>query len=239
MGMSTRVESLGMEITIPDLSQIYIPKRIRGSSGGGRKEQIKAETDPCVLEAASTLMDFAKTVPIVETEKGRNTRKRKTPTSNAPTTRRKMVKKTEYPSIPEMSDGMRERIVEMGGREIHLVIQKQVQHTNISKNHGRLSLPINKLRFDFTTEEERRLLNEHENKNKKGMDVLIIDDVGREKSICLKKWKIGSSDTYCLMTQWNALVEETALKAGEHIQLWSFRKEEAQLGLALVKLGSC
>ncbi|XP_022939165.1 B3 domain-containing protein At2g31420-like [Cucurbita moschata] len=238
MGMTKRVESLGMEIRIPDLSQIYIPKRRRGSSGGGRKEKIKTETDPCVLEAASTLMDFTKTVPNVEREKRRNTRKRKTPTSSAPT-RRKMVKKTEYPSIPEMSDEMRERIVGMGGGEIHLVIQKQVQHTDISKNHGRLSLPINKLRFDFTTEEERRLLDEHENKNKKGMDVLIIDDVGRERSICLKRWKIGSSDTYCLMTQWNAFVQAIGLKAGEHIQLWSFRKDEAQLCLVLVKLGSC
>ncbi|XP_022993322.1 B3 domain-containing protein At2g31420-like [Cucurbita maxima] len=188
--------------------------------------------------AASTLMHLAKTVPNVEKEKSRNTRKRKTPTSSAPT-RRKMVKKTEYPSIPEMSDGMRERIMEMGGREIHLVIQKQVQHTDISKNHGRLSLPINKLRFDFTTEEEKKLLDEQENKNKKGMNVVMIYDVGRESIICLKKWKIGSSDTYCLMTQWNKLVEETALKAGEHIQLWCFRKDEAQLCLAMVKLGSC
>ncbi|XP_022993324.1 B3 domain-containing protein At2g31420-like [Cucurbita maxima] len=235
MGMSKRVESLGMEIRVPDLSQIYIPKRRRGSSGGGRKE---AETEPCVLEAASTLMHLAKTVPNVEKEKSWNTRKRKTPTSSAPT-RRKMVKKTEYPSIPEMSDGMREQIMEMGGREIHLVIQKQVQHTDISKNHGRLSLPINKLRFDFTTEEEKKLLDEQENKNKKGMNVVMIYDVGRESIICLKKWKIGSSDTYCLMTQWNKLVEETALKAGEHIQLWSFRKDEAQLCLAMVKLGSC
>ncbi|XP_022993321.1 B3 domain-containing protein At2g31420-like [Cucurbita maxima] len=183
-------------------------------------------------------MHLAKTVPNVEKEKSRNTRKRKTPTSSAPT-RRKMVKKTEYPSIPEMSDGMRERIMEMGGREIHLVIQKQVQHTDISKNHGRLSLPINKLRFDFTTEEEKKLLDEQENKNKKGMNVVMIYDVGRESIICLKKWKIGSSDTYCLMTQWNKLVEETALKAGEHIQLWCFRKDEAQLCLAMVKLGSC
>ncbi|KAG6579192.1 B3 domain-containing protein, partial [Cucurbita argyrosperma subsp. sororia] len=238
MGMSKRVESLGMEIRIPDLTQLYIPKRRRGSSGGGRKEQIRAETDPCVLEAASTLMDFTKTIPNVEKEKSRNTRKRKTPTTGEPT-RRKMVKKTEYPSIPEMSDKMREQIAKMGGREIQLVIQKQVQHTDISRNHGRLSLPINKLRFDFTTEEERELLNEHENKTKKGMNVVIIDDVGRESSICLKKWKIGSNDTYCLITHWNAWVEETALKAGEHIQLWSFRKDEAQLCLAFVKLGSC
>ncbi|XP_023550643.1 B3 domain-containing protein At2g31420-like [Cucurbita pepo subsp. pepo] len=224
-----------MEVSVPDLNQIYIPKRRRGSCSIQRREQIKQETEPA-LQAASILIYLSKAVSDIE-EKISNTRKRKTPPTKAPV-RRKMLKKTEYPSTPDMLAGLRERIVEMGGSQIELVVQKQLQHTDVSKNHGRLSLPINKLRFDFTTEEERRFLNEHDNKNKRGMNVVIIDDVGGESNICLKKWKIGSSDTYCLMTQWNALVEATGLKAGDHIQLWSFRKDEAQLCLALVKLGN-
>ncbi|KAA0046357.1 putative B3 domain-containing protein [Cucumis melo var. makuwa] len=60
--------------------------------------------------------------------------------------------------VSEIPTAMRERIVEMGGYEINLVIQKQLQDTDLNKNEGRLSLPAKKLLYDFTTEEERRLL---------------------------------------------------------------------------------
>lgn len=244
MGMGTAVEGFRMGLDFPDLNEIYIPRRRRGSSGTGKKEQPKTETKLplTMLEAAAILIEMANSVSDFEPKKF-NSHKRKKPPTPTKKQRKKKVKQSEYPSIPEMPAAMRDRIVEMGGYEIRLVIQKQLQDTDLNKNHGRLSLPAKKLLFDFATEEERKLLSEQENKNKKGMNVMIVDDVLEERMICLKKWKIGSGDVYCLMTQWNSFVEETGLKSGQHIQLWCFRKndelEASRLCFAMVKLAPC
>ncbi|XP_022952943.1 putative B3 domain-containing protein At3g24850 [Cucurbita moschata] len=144
-----------------------------------------------------------------------------------------------------MPAAMRDRIGEMGAYQIQLAIQKQLQDTDMNKNHGRLSFPAKKLKVDFATEEERRVLKQQENGGKKGMNVMIVDPLLRESSICLKLWKIGSGDSYCLMTQWNWLVEQNGFKSGDHVQLWSFRKDEfeaetqtmvSRLCFAMVKL---
>ncbi|XP_038905532.1 putative B3 domain-containing protein At3g24850 [Benincasa hispida] len=203
-----------------------------------------------MLEAAAILIEMVNSVSDVNPEKiSNNTHERKSPLTPTPTPmtatrkqRKKKAKQSKYPSIPEMPAALRDRIVEMGGYEIRLVIQKQLEDTDLNKNHGRLSMPIKKLLFDFTTEEERKLLSEVENQNKKGINTVIIDDV-EERMICLKKWKIGSGDVYCLTTQWNSLVEETGLKSGQHIQIWSFRKDDEyetyRVCLAMVKLAPC
>ncbi|XP_038876237.1 putative B3 domain-containing protein At3g24850 [Benincasa hispida] len=246
MGMWKTVESFRMGLDLPDLNEIYIPRRRRGSSGAGKKEQPKTETELplTVLEAAAILIEMANFVSDVEPQ-NINTHKRKKPPTPTPTTmtkkqRKKKAKQSKYPWITEMPVAMRDRIVEMGGYGINLVIQKQLQDTDLNKNQGRLSLPAEKLLFDFTTEDEKILLSQRENKKKKGMNVLIMDDVLEERRICLKMWKIGSGDVYCLMTQWNSFVEETGLKSGEHIQIWCFRKDDefeaSRLCFAMVKL---
>ncbi|XP_038875653.1 B3 domain-containing protein At1g05920-like [Benincasa hispida] len=243
---------MGMELGLPDLNKLCIPRR-RSSSAAGKKEQHLAESSKppiSMLEAAVVLMAIANSVSDVESfcncelKKYENTHKRKNPPTTAATKkppRKKRARQSKFPSIPEMPAAMRDRIVEMGGYEINLVIQKQLQDTDLNKNLGRLSLPQKKLLFDFATEEERRLLSQQENKNKKGLNVVIMDHVLEERNICLKKWKIGSGDVYCLMTQWNAFVKERGLKSGDHIQLWSFRKDDENEGgfrlcFAMVKL---
>lgn len=126
----------------------------------------------------------------------------------------------------EMSTALNDRIAELGGFDIQIVIQKKLQDTDMNKNHGRLSIPFKKLMNDFTTEGEKKLLSQQKKKdlkNKNGMKVLIIDPLLRNRFIGLKLWKIGSHDVYCLVTQWNSLVQQNLLEAGDYIQLWSFR----------------
>ncbi|XP_038874960.1 B3 domain-containing protein At2g31420-like [Benincasa hispida] len=237
-----------MGFHIPDLNQIYIPKR-RRSSGAGNKEQPEIETDfpMSMSEAADVLVEMSCSVFEAEPEKINKTYKRKkhptpmpTPTTMTEKQMNKKAKKSKSPSIPEIPAAMRDRIVKMGGYGINLVIQKQLQDTDLNKNQGRLSLPAEKLLFDFATEEEKKLLSQRENKKKKGMNVLIMDNVSEERSICLKKWKIGSGDVYCLMTQWNAFAEEKGLKSGQHIQIWCFRRDDefeaSRLCFVMVKL---
>ncbi|XP_038907053.1 B3 domain-containing protein At2g31420-like [Benincasa hispida] len=246
MGMGPAIEAFRMGFDLPDLDNIYIPRKRRGSSGAGKKQpETESELPLTMLEAATILIEMTNSVSDVNPEKISNTHKRKNPLTPKTATkkqRKKKAKQSKYPSIPEMPEALRDRIVEMGGYEIRLVIQKQLEDTDLSKNHGRLSMPIKKLLFDFTTEEERKLLSEVENQNKKGINTVIIDDV-EERMICLKKWKIGSGDVYCLTTQWNSLVEETGLKVGQHIQIWSFRKDDENeayhVCFAMVKLAPC
>lgn len=262
------LEALKMGICFSDLTNgISIPRRRRtGSSSSSAetsetnkpKPSSSATAPMSMVEAAAVLLAMAYSATDVEafckSELERNSRKRKRdPVSKSEPEmkqRKKKRKAMELPVTPEMPAAMRDRIVEIGGYGIQLVIQKQLQNTDMNKNHGRLSLPAKKLRIhDFVTEEERKLLNQHSNNNnKKGMDVPIIDPDLKERRICLKKWKIGSGDVYCLMTQWNSFVEETALRSGDFIQLWSFRKDEfdeaeetekistSRLWLAMVKL---
>ncbi|KAA0046403.1 putative B3 domain-containing protein [Cucumis melo var. makuwa] len=251
MVMETTVHG-GLRIChhLPDLDNIYIPRKRRGSSSGaGKKEQSITETELplSMAEAASILIQLANSVPDVQRQKLNKTHKRKNPpipteasTSKTKKQRKKNVDQSEIPSMPVT---MRDRILEMGGYEIRLVIQKQLTDTDLNKNHGRLSMNKKQLSFDFATEEEGKLLSEQENKNKKGINVMILDDVLEERMLCLKKWKIGNGEVYCLMTKWNLMVEKRGFESGEEIQVWSFRKDDEyeahRLCFALVKLATC
>lgn len=64
MGMGTAVEGFRMGLDFPDLNEIYIPRRRRGSSGTGKKEQPKTETKLplTMLEAAAILIEMANSV---------------------------------------------------------------------------------------------------------------------------------------------------------------------------------
>uniref|UniRef100_A0A0A0KP87 TF-B3 domain-containing protein n=1 Tax=Cucumis sativus TaxID=3659 RepID=A0A0A0KP87_CUCSA len=265
MVMETSVRcGLRICLQLPDLNNVYVPRKRRGSSSGvGKKEQSMTETELplSMAEAASILIQLANSVPDVPPQKINKTRKRKNPPTQteASTSRTKQQRKKNVASTsrtkkqrkmnvdqserPSMPVAMRDRILEMGGYEINLVIQKQLTDTDLNKNHGRLSMNTKQLSFDFATEEESKLLSEQENKNKMGINVMILDDVLEERMLCLKKWKIGSGYVYCLMTKWNLMVEERGLKSGEEIQVWSFRKDDEdeahRLCLALVKLATC
>lgn len=248
ISMEERIAVEGFRMNVHSFNQFYVPQRRRSF-----RVEIKEQSNPqthlpiSMSEAADVLIEMANSVPNVEPQQINKTHKRKNPprtnTAIKKQRRKKKVEQSEYPSIPEMPTTMRDRIEEMGGYEINLVIQKQLTDTDLNKNEGRLSMPKKKLAFDFTTEEERNLLSQQENKNKKGINVMIMNNMVEDiRSICLKKWKIGSGngDVYCLMTQWNAFVEETGLKSGQHIQLWCFRKdyefEPPRLCFAVVRL---
>lgn len=163
MVKETIVKGFEMGLDIPDLSQIYIPRRRRGS--GARKK----EHPLSMSEVADILIQFSQSFPDTEPEKINKTHKRNRPPMTMTKKHKKKAKQSKYLSIPDMPVAMRDRIVEMGGYGIRLVIQKQLQDTDLNKNHGRLSLPRQKLLFDFATEEERKLLSKQENKNKKAL----------------------------------------------------------------------
>ncbi|XP_023546349.1 B3 domain-containing protein At1g05920-like [Cucurbita pepo subsp. pepo] len=161
--------------------------------------------------------------------------------------KRKRRREMVFSSTVEMPAALRERIEAMGGTDVQLVTQKQLQESDRNKNHGRLLIPTKKLMNDFATEEEAELMMQEEvdrrRRRRIGMQVAIIDSALRETVIGLKLWKIGSGHNYCLASRWNSFAEQNSLESGDYIQLWSFRSNnnafivnDHTLCFALVKL---
>ncbi|KAA0065188.1 putative B3 domain-containing protein [Cucumis melo var. makuwa] len=223
---------------------VHIPRRKKSGSVESKKEDEGASIS--MVEAAKILLAMAnggfcerkrKKSPTVKQSKKSPTAKQR---KKSPSEKQRKKSMELEESFPEMPASMRDRIVGNGGYEIQLVIQKQLEESDVSRNHGRLCLPATKVKTEFVREEERNILEEENNgkkKNKKGLEVGVMGDDLRESSMCLKKWKIGSGKFYCLMKNWNCFVEENGLRSGDYIQLWSFRNNNIsdQLCFAIVK----
>lgn len=114
---------------------------------------------------------------------------------------------------------------EMNGSDIHLVIQKRLFSSDVSRNHNRLNMPIKQLMTtDFLREEEKRFLAiSKENEIK----VPLVGPKLRtyEQLMGFKTWRMVSTKNYVLKTNWFKFLEENKhdLKKGELIQVWSFR----------------
>ena len=127
------------------------------------------------------------------------------------------------------------RITEMGGTELTLIIQKRLFKTDLSKQHSRLSMPLKKLRnADFLREREALAL-----LNGEPMIVPLLLPSMLLQDIALALWDIEqasgrTSSVYLLKKSWNKVVEACQLNKGDIVQVWSFRFQE-KLHMALVK----
>ncbi|KAJ1377437.1 hypothetical protein SESBI_48892 [Sesbania bispinosa] len=136
-----------------------------------------------------------------------------------------------------------EKIQEMEGREVKLVIQKQLFKSDLNSNNGRFSIPIQQIRHDardFLTETDEFCLKERkgEGKNQRlvGFPVAVLDPSLKLYNMCFKKWKMEHTEVYNITSGWNELLRNNCLKAKDTVQLWSFRSNSNQLCFALVKL---
>ncbi|XP_071924954.1 putative B3 domain-containing protein At1g05615 [Coffea arabica] len=89
------------------------------------------------------------------------------------------------------------------------------------------------LNHGFLTEEERRRFN-IDNKQQE-IDALLIEPSLAQSGIKLKKWYMGNSEVYVLVSGWNEVVKRNGLKPETPVQLWSFKKD-SQLYFVLVRL---
>ncbi|KAK2979098.1 hypothetical protein RJ640_005849 [Escallonia rubra] len=154
--------------------------------------------------------------------------------------RKKMTVKKETPSseviLPQHSSlGLPQKfkklIADMGGSdsEAVLVIQKRLFKTDVSKNHGRLSMPASQTSTEFLTAEETRALD-----SKREVAVELIEPMTLAKrGLKLTKWEMGKNGTYNLVRNWNSVLVENGLEVGMVVQLWAFRVDSV-LHIALV-----
>ncbi|XP_074380739.1 uncharacterized protein LOC141721639 [Apium graveolens] len=122
------------------------------------------------------------------------------------------------------------RIQEMEGVDVKLVIQKQIFASDTDSTQNRFSIPIKQIRQeakDFLTENEISRL---------PITVPFIDPELDLTSIVIRKWNYsGKSSSYALSGPWSGISTSNNLRAGMVMQIWSFRVD-GQLFLALVKV---
>ncbi|KAI3442950.1 Cyclin N-terminal domain-containing protein [Psidium guajava] len=117
-----------------------------------------------------------------------------------------------------------DKIREMRGRDVTLVVEKKLTTTDMSRCQSRLSIPRWQIRGEtFLGEEEIRILN-----GKEGITVSLIEPcLEVSHGLQLKKWNYMSDNfSYVLKGRWNGVAhpyQRNELIKDVRIQLWSFR----------------
>ncbi|KAK3412079.1 hypothetical protein EUGRSUZ_I00861 [Eucalyptus grandis] len=129
----------------------------------------------------------------------------------------------EFPRNPrELPRRYMEKIQEMQGRDMTLVVEKTLTATDMSRGQSRLSIPNKQIRQGFLSEEEIRMLD-----RKEGIKVSLIEPCLEVSQLQLKRWNYQSKIfSYVLTERWNGVAhpyERNELMKDVVIQLWSFR----------------
>ncbi|GAU40010.1 hypothetical protein TSUD_258020 [Trifolium subterraneum] len=150
--------------------------------------------------------------------------------------------KKEKEEQPDLPFAFREKIEQMEGNDVKLVIQKRLTMTDVTRNNGRLSVPIGKKieKSSLLTQEEGMYLDyvpqKKGTRKLDGMSVSMLDtNLKLWDDMCFKKWKMGKSEVYNITGAWFKLVVENHLVQDQKVQLWSFKRDN-HLNFALVKL---
>ncbi|KAL6321158.1 hypothetical protein AAG906_012930 [Vitis piasezkii] len=130
---------------------------------------------------------------------------------------------------PELPEDLKVRIRELNGTRPILVLEKQLFKTDINEGENRLSMPLNQIRREFLSEEEKMRVVE-------GMQVKLIQPSLEETTVTFKKWKMKEScHLYVFTREWKLIVNDNSLEARTRIQVWSFRVG-SELWFALVRV---
>ncbi|XP_054824758.1 B3 domain-containing protein At2g31420-like [Prosopis cineraria] len=134
-----------------------------------------------------------------------------------------------------------QKIDDMGGHDIQMVIEEKLCESDTNSNNNRFSIPENKIlkeaRGNFLQPQEVEFLKTCSTNNKRPqrINVLVLEPNLQEFNLLLKRWQMKSCSTYNLIYRWKH-AQSNDLKVNDMVQLWSFRRLDDQLGSALVKL---
>lgn len=145
-------------------------------------------------------------------------------------TRNNVVAKNKVVEIAPLQLELKNRIQQMGGDDVKLVIQKHMFAADIESTQNRFSIPVKQIREDakdFLTENELLLV---------PIEVPLIEPNLNLTKIVIRKWNYSNkSSSYALSGPWNQITLRNNLEAGMEMQLWCFRVD-GKLNLALVKV---
>ncbi|KAF8037688.1 hypothetical protein BT93_B0516 [Corymbia citriodora subsp. variegata] len=116
-----------------------------------------------------------------------------------------------------------DKILEMHGQGVRLVLEKRLCPTDMKPRKGWLSIPTGQIQAKFLTDEENRALD-----NKEAITVSLIEpSLQLRHGLQLQKWhKKRNYFSYVLTKEWTAVTHSNAqneLEEGCLIQLWAFR----------------
>ncbi|KAL6497387.1 hypothetical protein OROGR_029316 [Orobanche gracilis] len=133
----------------------------------------------------------------------------------------------EKPTLPEK---IKDRIVKIGGclESVVFVIEKRLYLTDVSKSHGRLTVPHRQVNNKFLESHEQDELN-----SGKGIRSALLQPSLEECEITFKSW--NSNSTYVLVNNWNRVRRDNGLMVGKTIQLWAFRRN-SELCFAILRM---
>ncbi|CAK9151954.1 unnamed protein product, partial [Ilex paraguariensis] len=143
---------------------------------------------------------------------------------------RKNMPQTDPNQKPDLPVEFKNLISALGGSEPVLVIQKSLFDTDVSNQHNRLSIPINKMEEGFyLQEDEKRALDLRNGKKCGEISASLVGRTLEESEIKLRKWDMkkehsGTNNAMYVLTQsWNTFRESNGLEAGMVVQVWSFQ----------------
>ncbi|OMO52643.1 hypothetical protein CCACVL1_29148 [Corchorus capsularis] len=146
-------------------------------------------------------------------------------------------------SQPVLPERLKEMIKDMGGTDEKLIIEKSLYKTDKSETHCRLSIPKNQVRVEFLTDEEKKLLKSgSSNKERKSIEVLLIEPSLQTRKVSFKIWVMGKGlgkkacTLYVFGGCWKSVLKDNGLEINDLIQVWSFRvKSTLCFALVVVK----
>ncbi|KAJ4724329.1 B3 domain-containing protein [Melia azedarach] len=148
--------------------------------------------------------------------------------------RERYIAPKETPDLPQH---FREKIENLNGSKINLVTQKYLYPSDVSDHQHRLLIPFKQIISleMFLTDDESIFFDQGNS-----MLVKFIEPSLEESVMTLKKWKMDKGEKgkcslcYVLQKQWKDFKNRNALKIGDIIQLWSFRRPGDEICLAVV-----
>ncbi|KAL3570571.1 hypothetical protein D5086_027820 [Populus alba] len=141
--------------------------------------------------------------------------------------------------VAELPQEVKERIASMNGKDVELVVDKQLYATDVTDGNNRLSIPLRQvIAKNFLTDEEKRALIDSNCLKVKILEpsLEMVSDMNLKQWNMFKEKGSTGSSSYVFMTQWNSLRRRSNLLRLDRIQVWSFRVEN-DLYFALVKVG--
>ncbi|KAK3440458.1 hypothetical protein EUGRSUZ_B00726 [Eucalyptus grandis] len=115
------------------------------------------------------------------------------------------------------------KILEMHGQGVMLVLEKRLCATDLKQRNGWLSIPRGQIRANFLTSGEIQALD-----NREDITISVIEPCLQVRhGLHLQKWNnVRNHFSYVLTKEWTAVTHPIArnrLRKGGLVQLWSFR----------------
>ncbi|KAL7216875.1 hypothetical protein ACSBR1_028740 [Camellia fascicularis] len=140
----------------------------------------------------------------------------------------KGIDNVSYPP-PELPSEFKEKINNLNGSKLKLLIQKRVTATDVSHTHNRISMPLNGIKVDFLSDEEKKHLDSRTRTNVAEIPAKLIQpDSFKECDVTFKKRDMKkergkTSSMYVFSKEWNEIKRRNGIEQGMMVQVWSFR----------------